>query len=69
MNLEYEDAAVKTATSGLFRRLDYVFWDRDSGPKAKLGFVVPPRTSEDFGSDHRYVSARLRIRSTTIPPP
>jgi hypothetical protein len=69
INLDYEDAAVKTATSSGGKRLDYVFWDRDSGPKAKLGFIVPPRTSEDFGSDHRYVSARVRIRSATIPPP
>lgn len=46
------------------KRLDGLFWDYDAGPKRadSFGFVGGPYRSASFGSDHRAVAARIRLR-------
>lgn len=43
------------------RRIDYLWWDADAGPRRTDGFVLGPYVSPDFGSDHRAVIARVRV--------
>jgi len=58
MRMHYWDDDATSPTRGA-ERLDYIFWDYDSGAKRKDGFFVGPITSADFGSDHRYIAARV----------
>ncbi len=44
------------------RRIDYLFWDMDAGPRRTDGFLLGPRVSPSFGSDHRAVIARIYVR-------
>ena len=46
------------------RRLDGLFWDYDGGGKRRddFGFVGGPYRSANYGSDHRAVAARIRLR-------
>jgi hypothetical protein len=62
MRMHYFDGDAKKPTRGN-EHLDYIFWDFDSGKKRKDGFFVDPLVSEDFGSDHRYVAARIYVRA------
>ena len=46
------------------RRIDGLFWDYDAGPKRSdaFGFVGGPYRSAAYGSDHRAIAARIRLR-------
>jgi hypothetical protein len=46
------------------RRFDGLFWDYDGGAKRSdnFGFVGGPYRSANYGSDHRAVAARIRLR-------
>jgi hypothetical protein len=46
------------------RRIDSLFWDYDAGAKRSdnFGFVGGPYRSANFGSDHRAVAARIKLR-------
>jgi hypothetical protein len=46
------------------KRLDGLFWDHDAGPRRsdRFGFVGGPYRSANFGSDHRAVAARIKLR-------
>lgn len=62
---EYQDGG-ETAPTYFERgrlRLDYVFWDYDSGKKRPDGIFGKPVVSGDFGSDHRYVAAKVYMRA------
>jgi hypothetical protein len=54
------DSGLSTVPDGT--RLDYIWWDWDGGAKAASGYVDGPRRSMDFGSDHRFVWAKLRFK-------
>ncbi|HEY5922417.1 MAG TPA: hypothetical protein VIV11_12135 [Kofleriaceae bacterium] len=45
-------------------RFDGLFWDYDAGAKRSdnFGFVGGPYRSANFGSDHRAVAARIKLR-------
>jgi hypothetical protein len=66
MRRHYSDGGDSRATHWTFgaKRLDGLFWDYDAGPKRSddLGFVGGPYRSASFGSDHRAVAARIRLR-------
>lgn len=62
---EYQDGG-ETAPTYFERgkkRLDYVFWDYDSGKKRPDGIFGKPVVSADFGSDHRFVAAKVYMRA------
>jgi hypothetical protein len=63
-NREYADGRDDRATHFEFgaRRIDFLWWDYDSGARRTDGFVIGPLVSPDFGSDHRAVIARVRVR-------
>lgn len=65
MMKEYQDGGGKEHTHFTYgpKRLDYIFWDYDSGKKRPDGIFGPPHVSADFGSDHRFVSAKVYMRS------
>lgn len=46
------------------RRIDGLFWDYDSGSRRSddFGIVAGPYRSAAFGSDHRAIAARIRLR-------
>ena len=65
--LDDGDATIPTApASSPERRIDYLWWDADDGPRVAsgegLGFLETPRRSEDFGSDHRLVWAHTGLQ-------
>jgi len=43
------------------KRLDYVFWDYDSSKSRPDGVFGKPVVSADFGSDHRFVAAKIYV--------
>ncbi len=45
----------------LRRKLDYIWYDADSGPRRTGGFIGRAVRSEHFGSDHRAVWARVKL--------
>ena len=54
---------------GMGYRIDYVWWDYDSGAKQSGGFADGPRRSADFGSDHRAVWATVNLHAADVTPP
>lgn len=66
MRLQFGDGGDDRPTHWTFgaKRLDGLFWDFDGGPKRSdgFGFVGGPYRSRNFGSDHRAVAARIRLR-------
>ena len=66
MRLQFGDGGDDRATHWTFgaKRLDGLFWDFDGGPKRRdsFGFIGGPYRSRNFGSDHRAVAARIRLR-------
>ncbi|MBI4871708.1 MAG: endonuclease/exonuclease/phosphatase family protein [Candidatus Riflebacteria bacterium] len=68
---DYEDDGTAEAThNSLFRlfgrsvmtkKLDYLWYDADSGPKKRGGFFQRATRSEHFGSDHRALWAKVRL--------
>jgi hypothetical protein len=66
MRRQFGDGGDDRATHWTFgaKRLDGLFWDYDAGPKRSdsFGFVGGPYRSRNFGSDHRAVAARIRLR-------
>src|SRR5688572_7631346 len=60
---EYWDGDDDRATHFTFgaRRIDFLFWDHDAGPRRTDGFLLGPLVSPDFGSDHRAVIARVHV--------
>ena len=64
------DDAHPTERADLFgKRLDYIWWDRDSGVKQPGGFAFNPTRSSHFGSDHRAVYATINIHAVDLTPP
>ncbi|MBI2892940.1 MAG: endonuclease/exonuclease/phosphatase family protein [Deltaproteobacteria bacterium] len=59
---EYDAGETTFATTASGERLDYIWWDWDSGERRTDGFVEGPRRSMDFGSDHRFVWADVLVR-------
>jgi uncharacterized protein YdeI (BOF family) len=51
------------------KRLDYVWWDYDSGVKQSGGFAANPARSSHFGSDHRAVYATINLHAVDLTPP
>jgi hypothetical protein len=66
MRRQYRDGGDDRPTHWKFgaKRLDGLFWDYDAGPKRSgdFGFVGGPYRSANFGSDHRAVAARIKLR-------
>ena len=66
MREDFGDGGDDRATHWTFgaKRLDGLFWDYDAGAKRSndFGFVGGPYRSAAFGSDHRAVAARIRLR-------
>ena len=48
------------------KRLDYIWWDRDSGVKQPGGFAINPTRSSHFGSDHRAVYATINLHAVDL---
>ena len=79
MNLEFADPGTQhTANSASSpdwllditgRRIDYVWWDYDSGAKQSGGFADGSRRSSYFGSDHRAVYATVNLHTVDLTPP
>lgn len=77
MNADFSDPSTQKTHSSFLgvlldiagRRLDYVWWDRDSGVKQPGGFVDGPRRSPHFGSDHRAVYATVEVHPVDLTPP
>jgi hypothetical protein len=60
MRRHFSDDDDRRATHA-WGRLDFLFWDYDSGKKRGDGFFGKPRVSPDFGSDHRAVVANVYV--------
>ena len=62
----YADGGDQRATHFQYgsRRIDALFWDYDAGPRrsSAFGFVGGPYRSDGFGSDHRAIAARIKLR-------
>lgn len=78
MNLEFTDPSSQhthnsfsgTTIMDLFgKRLDYLWWDYDSGVKQAGGFAANPTRSSHFGSDHRAVYATINLHAVDLAPP
>ena len=66
MRAQFGDGGDDRPTHWTFgaKRLDGLFWDYDAGAKRSdaFGFVGGPYRSVNFGSDHRAVAARIKLR-------
>ena len=66
MRRQFGDGGDSRPTHWTFgaNRFDGLFWDYDAGAKRSdsFGFVGGPYRSVNFGSDHRAVAARIRLR-------
>jgi endonuclease/exonuclease/phosphatase family metal-dependent hydrolase len=67
-NTDYDDSGATLGTFpskgwfALYKRIDYIWVDRGSGPKETCAFLEPAHRSMDFGSDHRFVWGDIYLR-------
>ena len=69
MKEEFQDGGAREPTFFEQRtplRLDYLFWDYDAGGKRPDGIFGHPEVSKPFGSDHRFVTAKVYLRGNQM---